>query len=155
MKHGYATGPKLSPLYSAWRGMRQRCLNPNNPGYKYYGGRGIKICKRWDVFQNFAKDMGQPPLGYSLDRKKTDGDYKKSNCQWATKSDQVRNRRKWYLLNNRGANSARAVLTMEQARSIRSLRGPTTHREIAKQFMVSRPTVSRILRNVAYVEVAA
>ena len=76
----------------SWRSMKGRCLNPSHKSYLDYGKRGIKICKRWMVFENFIADMGERPLGMSLDRINNDGDYKPSNCQWATRLTQNRNR---------------------------------------------------------------
>lgn len=84
-----------SPLYDCWTSMRNRCKSLNNPNYKHYGGRGIKVCKRWDKsFENFLKDMGQKPAPhYTLDRINVNGDYKPSNCRWATVQQQQNNRR--------------------------------------------------------------
>lgn len=81
--------------YEAWRGMRQRCLNPNFLPYKNYGGRGIKICDRWlQSYQNFLDDMGRKPgADYSLDRIDNNRGYYPDNCRWATKSEQRRNQR--------------------------------------------------------------
>lgn len=79
--------------HRSWTSMRNRCLNPNNNAFGSYGGRGIKICKRWDRFENFLSDMGpKPGLLYSLDRKNNDKGYSKSNCRWATKEEQSNNR---------------------------------------------------------------
>lgn len=86
---GYA-----SRTYGIWQAMRGRCLNPNNVRWAAYGGRGIKICKRWNKFENFLADMGEAPLGLTLDRINVDGDYKPSNCRWATWLEQARNKRK-------------------------------------------------------------
>lgn len=75
--------------------MRQRCLNPNDQKYKDYGGRGIKICKRWlDSFEHFLADMGPKPKGKSIDRRDNDGDYTPKNCHWATPLEQRHNQRK-------------------------------------------------------------
>ena len=81
------------PGYSSWRSMRKRCMNPNNPNYHLYGGRGITICDRWDNFPNFIEDMGPKPEGYTLERLDTNGNYEPDNCVWATLETQNRNRR--------------------------------------------------------------
>jgi len=79
--------------YSSWEAMRSRCNNPNNPGYHWYGGRGIKVCERWDDFDNFLWDMGERPEGKTLDRIDVNGNYEKSNCKWSTPLEQTQNRR--------------------------------------------------------------
>lgn len=80
-------------VYKAWLGMHRRCSDPSRPDYKNYGGRGITVCKRWRAFELFLADMGERPPGRSLERKKNSLGYSKSNCVWATRAEQNRNRR--------------------------------------------------------------
>ncbi len=90
--------------YFAWQAAKWRCLNPAHRSFANYGGRGIKICKRWLKFENFLKDMGNPPTKrHSLDRfPDNNGDYKPGNCRWATTREQHRNMRTNRLLTFRG-----------------------------------------------------
>lgn len=85
----------LSPEYRSWNCMRQRCYNPKNDRYKDYGGRGIRVCRRWLYsFAAFLADMGPRPPGTSLERKKNHLNYCPSNCVWATPQEQQRNTRR-------------------------------------------------------------
>jgi len=93
------------PGYSSWYDMRQRCLNPNRPKYKSYGGRGITIDPRWlgrGGYKRFLEDMGPRPEGTTLDRKDNDGPYTKDNCRWATPTQQSSNRRNSRLVTING-----------------------------------------------------
>jgi len=92
-KHGHNRRGKRSRAYRSWCHMLQRCNNLRDKDYKYYGGRGITVCKRWAKFENFLEDMGEPPGGLTLDRINNDGNYCKGNCRWATSLEQSRNRR--------------------------------------------------------------
>lgn len=86
-------GDSGSPTYLSWKSMRARCLNEKSPDYPEYGGRGIKICRLWDSFERFLADMGERPVGKTLDRRENDGNYKPSNCKWSTPKEQANNRR--------------------------------------------------------------
>jgi len=89
IKHGH----KGSKTYESWQHMNQRCNNPNNQNYSYYGDRGITVCKQWRKFENFLKDMGKRPSNkHSLDRINNNDGYYKENCQWATKQQQNQNK---------------------------------------------------------------
>ena len=92
--HGHSRrAEKLSrPEYRIWCHMRARCLNETDHAFRLYGGRGIKICQRWDSFAAFYADMGpRPSPNHSIDRTNRDGDYEPSNCRWATISEQNNN----------------------------------------------------------------
>lgn len=85
-------GQKGTPTYNVWMLMTQRCTNPNNPSWKYYGGRGISVCGEWHLFSQFFLDMGHKPDGMTLDRIDANGNYEKGNCRWATQAVQMGNR---------------------------------------------------------------
>ncbi len=82
-KHGMCK----TRVHAAWRRMKARCNNPNHPYYHRYGGRGIKVCARWNTFQNFLADMGQPAKGEIIDRRNNDKGYSPDNCRWAGSDD--------------------------------------------------------------------
>ncbi len=115
-----------TPRYEAWHGMHQRCANPNSRAYANYGGRGIKVCKRWGAYENFAADMGElPGSGWTLDRINNNGDYEPTNCRWASYATQNQNRRI-------------TKLTKNDVLYIRDLRDQgETFAALAKQFNVS------------------
>jgi len=90
--------------YNIWRGMIERCENEDNHKYCDYGGRGIAVCERWHVFENFLSDMGKrPSLEHSVDRVNNfSGIYSPENCRWATRKEQGRNKRNNLLITING-----------------------------------------------------
>jgi hypothetical protein len=96
--------------YQTWKAIKRRCFDPRHWAYLYYGGRGITVCERWLIFENFYADMGDPPPGTSLDRINNDGNYEMSNCRWATRAQQAANRRSRRHSKQRRERSSSAAL---------------------------------------------
>lgn len=97
-------GQWRTKVYQAWSAMLRRCNNPKTAHFSRYGGRGIKVCERWqNSFVNFLEDMGQPPSAeHSIDRINGDGDYEPGNCRWATRKEQAQNNKRIKLIEYRG-----------------------------------------------------
>lgn len=91
--HGHSKDGKISRVYQAWMSMRKRCRLNNRSDFDRYAARGITVCERWNSFEHFLTDMGEPPAGMSLDRVDNDKGYSKDNCRWATPHEQGLNKR--------------------------------------------------------------
>lgn len=97
-KFNVTHGKSGSRAFRIWAGMLHRCRHP----VKNYGARGISVCERWQSFENFIADMGEPPKGMEIDRVDNDGNYEPGNCRWVTPRDNAKNRRNTRLLTHNG-----------------------------------------------------
>jgi len=131
--HGHTSGNKFSGEYHSWSSMLTRCLNSRSNAYKYYGGRGITVCERWRVFENFLADMGPRPSGFSLDRINVNENYEPSNCRWATASMQSKNRR------TKGAERRKLILNLLNL-------NPMTLTELYSEFKLHPECVKKEVR---------
>lgn len=104
-KHGYWG----TPTYCSWHKMKQRCQNPHDHHYDRYGGRGIGVCRAWETFPAFLRDMGERPENATLDRIDNDKGYCKKNCRWATRTQQQNN-----VSNNRVIHFREQAQTLSQ-----------------------------------------
>lgn len=100
--HGHLADKRHSPEYTTWRAMLRRCSDPKMKTYENYGGRGISVCPRWRVFENFVADVGLRPDGTRLDRIDSNGNYEPGNVRWATQKDNCRNTRTNRLITHQG-----------------------------------------------------
>lgn len=93
-------GVPWAPEYVVWTHMRQRCSNPKDKEWHNYGGRGIRVCLRWEnSYQAFLDDVGRRPApDLTLDRIDNDSDYRPGNTRWATRKEQLRNFRRNRLI---------------------------------------------------------
>lgn len=112
--HGHYKGYVESITHISWHHMIDRCQNNRHPAYRRYGGRGIKVCKRWKKFEYFLKDMGERPTkDHSIDRINNNKGYSKTNCQWSTYAEQSRNKNNNRLATYRGVTKCIATWAEE------------------------------------------
>lgn len=114
---------KTSGSYETWRSMRQRCTNPKKNQFKDYGGRGVEVCERWQVFNNFLEDMGEKPRGFQIDRIDVNGNYCRENCRWVSAKDNANNRRNNRTLTFHGKTKTIAQWAVLKRITVETLRG--------------------------------
>lgn len=137
----YTHGQSGTVLYQAWRGMKTRCYNPNSSKYPDYGGRGVDVCPEWlDSFEAFARDMGQPPPGTSLDRIDNEKGYSLGNCRWATLTQQARNKRSVALIE-----VDRQMLTAEEYAVFRGVRPKALYKHMSRYGLSATEAADKIL----------
>lgn len=125
--------------YVSWQLMKRRCYDSTCPDYPNYGGRGIKVCKKWlKSFEAFYGDLGDRPKGWTLERKNPNGNYHKRNCRWATRQEQNSNTRK-----TRRVTVAGKKMTVTTAAREKGMAPGTLHRRIVKQRMRSDIALSK------------
>ncbi len=116
-------GGASDPAYHCWHSMIYRCGSSTYHGYHNYGGRGIRVCERWQSFNAFLEDMGpRPSPRYSIDRIDNDGNYEPGNCRWATRKQQHRNTRYNRMITHDGVTKCLTDWAASTGLSISSLR---------------------------------
>lgn len=125
--HGATVGGRIPRLFKALCAMRDRCHNPMNVSFDNYGGRGIKVCERWNNYQNFFDDVGNRPPGMSLGRIDNDGDYCPENCRWETSVQQANNKRSVPKYEHNGR-----ALTATEWSLVTGIRGKTIKHRISR-----------------------
>lgn len=118
---------------TSWRHMMERYHDTQCHNFYRYGGRGIIVCERWHDFGAFLSDMGDPPRGHTIERKDNDGNYEPSNCEWATRRAQSRNRSTTKLCDDDVRRIYQRVLNGEDRRAV------------ARENDISLSTVSAIM----------
>lgn len=138
--HGF----RKHELYYVWKNMHRRCSNSNSSDYKYYGERGIKVCKEWDSIKTFIEwaESNGYKKGLELDRTNNELGYSPNNCRWVT-----------HLVNSR--NSRRTKINYQIAVKIRAEAQPHSYKlftELANKYNVSLGLIKRIVYNEVWIE---
>lgn len=140
-KHGHSPDGKSSPTYRTWDHVVQRCTNPESDNYKHYGGRGITICDRWLVFENFLADMGDRPEGKSINRIRNNEGYEKNNCHWATQAEQMNNTRSTRIVQYQGKEYTLNQLSTDHGIKPKTLRRRIDHYGMTIEQAISLPVI--------------
>jgi hypothetical protein len=140
-KHGHAAKNTKSSEYATWAAMRQRCNDPGHRYYHCYGGRGIRVCQKWNSFAAFLRDMGPRPKGYTLDRIDNDGNYTPGNCRWVTRKQNNRNRN-----NNRRITFAGRTETITAWEEITGIKYNTIAWRLARGWPVKKALTKAALK---------
>lgn len=146
--HGMAKGSKRTPTLEAWRGMIRRCTDPHRQEFIHYGQRGITVCNRWrKSFLAFLKDMGERPgPQFSLERRKNYLGYSPKNCCWATKQQQMNNRRNNHLITYHGKTQTLAQWAEQLKMNSSTLRMRLQQYGWSKQKALSTPVLCQKAR---------
>lgn len=136
------------PEYGCWKSMKARCSNPHNNAFANYGGRGIKVCARWESFEAFLEDVGpRPSPEYSLERDRTSGDYEPGNVRWATMPEQSRNKRTNRTLTIDGETLVLRDWSIRSGNSYETIRGRLNAGWDAKEAVFTPPLPNALGRN--------
>lgn len=124
-KHGACTSRGRFLDYRVWIEMRQRCSYKKHRSFHRYGGRGIKVCPRWETsVENFLEDMGpRPSPTHTIDRIDNDGNYEPSNCRWATRKEQATKTSRSRMVTYKGETMCLTALVEKYGKSIHKIRG--------------------------------
>ena len=143
--NNYKHGMTHTKLHYVWLSLKQRCFNQNNPGYKNYGGRGIKVCDEWlndfKAFYDWAMGNGYRS-GLAIDRIDNNGNYGPSNCRFVTQAQNNKNKK----------NNKLNWVKITEIRKLKNANPTSKEREIAEIYNVSQPTINKILKNKIWVE---
>lgn len=133
--HGYSQ----TPQYRVWKAMRERCSNPNYRYYDRYGGRGIKVCERWNNYTLFLEDMGIRPLNGTIERVDNDGDYELSNCRWASRAEQSQNKSNNFQIEYKGRVQNLSEWAVELNMSVSTLHSRLTRANLSIEEAFNEP----------------
>jgi len=138
-KHGQSI--IRSRTYRTWMSMRERCNCQSSKDFKNYGRRGVWVCERWKEYNNFLADMGERPPGMSIDRIDNNIGYTPSNCRWATRLQQNRNKR-----TNRAVGSHPSLT---EAAEIYGLRAETIRGRLRRGWSEERALITPVISRTA------